>query len=85
MDSNSQLTQFLSSSPEGFVQHFPQSAMGDDVTVIVGRAYTSALGEECREAVAARAHMQSKRFAVCRDDREGVWRLAPQIFSGGSQ
>jgi len=85
MDSNSQLIQFLSSSPEGFVQHFPHSAMGDDVTVIVGRAYTSALGEECREAVAARAHMQSKRFAVCCDDREGVWRLAPQIFSGGSQ
>jgi len=91
VDSDPQLTQslqflqFLSSSSEGAAQHFPHSAIGDDVTVVVGRAYTSALGEECREAAAAGTGMQPKRFAICRDDHKGVWRLAPQIFSGGSQ
>jgi len=75
-----QLTQFLASSSEGAVQNFAHSDMGDYVTVVAGRAYTSALGEKCREAVATGANLLPMRFAVCLDWCEGVWRSAPRIF-----
>lgn len=84
-DSSQHVAQFLSSSSEGAVQHFAHSELGDEATVVAGRSYTSALGAECREAVAVRGGLRPMRFAACRDEREGVWRLAPQIFAGGAE
>ena len=82
---DAQLMSFISSAPEGAMQYFAHSDLGDDVTIVAGRAYTSALGAKCREALAARTGLRPKRFAICLDESKGVWRPAPIIFTGGSE
>ena len=69
---------FIVDSPEGSRGSFDDPVFGPGTTVQVGRAYLSALGVQCKQAVVTNNAGQSETIAVCLEG--GVWQTAPRIW-----
>lgn len=74
-----QLADFLGTAHTGTSAAFSGSSLGQTVTVTTQSVYISALGELCREGLAATPR-GTTRIAVCRENETAPWRLAPAIF-----
>ena len=70
------LIKFVAESPEGAEMSISGTIFGPDVDVEIGPAYTSALGEKCKQATISNA-AGVESVAVCFDGEK--WTLAPRL------
>lgn len=67
---------FVGTSPEGAVTAMADA--GQQLTITVGKGYTSALDQPCRKAELRSSH-GIQPLTVCKENNE--WRRVPAIFS----
>lgn len=76
------LARFIGDSLPGSSASFSQTRLSNGpVVVTVGKAYTSALNQPCRQARAVTNGLP-RNLAACRQ-ADGTWELAPDIFADG--
>lgn len=76
------LAQFIGENLPGSSASFSQTRLGSGpVLVTVGKSYTSALNQTCRQARAV-VNGLPQNLAACQQS-DGIWTLAPEIFADG--
>lgn len=76
------LARFIGESLPGSSSSFSQTRLSHGpVVVTVGKAYTSALNQQCRQAQTV-VQGQPRNLAACQQ-ADGTWALAPDIFADG--